>query len=107
LAALVPESEAFLLEAFQRGESTAHLAPQLLRLLDDYGAQELALALREARNQHTPRYSSVAFILTRRHRQLQRSVPLPVHLAQRPELEDMSVPHPSLEVYDELSKKAR
>jgi transposase len=107
LAVLVPESQAFLQEAFQRGESTAHLAPQLLRLLDDYGAQELALALREALDRHTPRYSSVAFILTRRHRQLQRSVPLPVHLSQRPELEDMSVPHPSLEVYDELSKKTR
>src|SRR5204863_8978123 len=35
LAALVPESQAFLQAAFQRGESTAPLTAQLLRLLDD------------------------------------------------------------------------
>lgn len=107
LAILVPESQAFFEKAFQCGESAASLAPQLLRLLDDYGAQELALALREAIDRNTPRFSSVAFVLTRRHRQLQRSVPIPVHLSRRPELENMTVSHPSLEVYDELSKKIK
>ena len=35
LAALVPESQAFLQAAFERGESTARLTVQLLHLLDD------------------------------------------------------------------------
>jgi len=103
LAVLVPESQAFLEAACQRGESTARLAVQLLHLLDDYGAGELAAALREALDRHTPRLSSVAFILARRHRQLRRCVPMPVNLSRRPDLEDLAVSNPSLEAYDELS----
>ena len=104
LAALVPESSAFLQAACQRGESTARLTVQLLHLLDDYGAGELGAALREALDRHTPRLSSVAFILARRHRQLRRRVPLPVNLSRRPDLEDLAVSNPSLEAYDELSQ---
>ena len=104
LAALVPESQVFLQAACERGESTARLTVQLLHLLDDYGAGELAAALREALDRQTPRLSSVAFILARRHRQLRRRVPLPVHLSRRPDLEDLAVSNPSLEAYDELSK---
>jgi transposase len=103
LAASVPESQAFLQAAFERGESTAPLTAQLLRLLDDYGAAELAAALPEALEHHTPRLSSVAFILARRHRQRRRRVPLPVNLSRRPDLENLTVSHPSLEAYDELS----
>ena len=104
LAVLVPESQAFLEAACQRGEPTARLTVQLLHLLDDYGAGELAAALREALDRHTPRLSSVAFILARRHRQLRRRAPLPVNLSRRPDLEDLAVSNPSLEAYDELSQ---
>jgi transposase len=104
LATLVPESPAFLRAAFQRGESTARFTAQLLRLLDDYGAAELAAALREALDHDTPRLSSVAFILTRRHRQQQRRAPLPVNLSRRPDLKNLTVSNPSLEAYDELSQ---
>jgi len=104
LAASVPESQAFLQAAFERGESTAPLTAQLLRLLDDYGAAELATALREALDHHTPRLSSVAFILARRHRQRRRRAPLPVNLSRRPDLENLTVSNPSLEAYDELSE---
>jgi transposase len=104
LAALVPESQAFLQTAFEHGESTARLTVQLLRLLDDYGAQELAAALREALERHTPRLSSVAFILARRHRQRRQRAPLPVDLSRRPDLELLSVSNPSLEAYDDLAQ---
>lgn len=102
LAALVPESHAFLQAAFERGESAARLTAQLLRLLDDYGAAELAAALREALDRNTPRLSSVAFILGRRHRQRRQRPPLPVNLSRRPDLENLTVSNPSLEAYDEL-----
>jgi len=102
LAALVPESPAFLQAAFQRGESTPRLTAQLLRLLDDYGAAELSATLREALDRHTPRLSSVAFILARRHRQRRQRAPLPVNLSRRPDLENFTVSNPSLEAYDEL-----
>src|SRR5208283_3769273 len=101
LAALVPESQAFLQAAFERGESTARLTAQLLRLLDDYGARELAAALGEALEHHTPCLSSVAFILARRHRQRRQRTPLPVNLSRRPDLENLTVSDPSLEAYDE------
>lgn len=105
LAALVPESEAFLQAAFEHGESVARLTTQLLHLLDDYGAGELTAALHEALEQHTPRLSSVAFILARRHRQARRQAPLPVNLSRRPDLENLTVrSNPSLEAYDELAQ---
>jgi len=104
LAARVPESQAFLQAAFERGESAARLTPQLLRLLDDYGAAELCAALREALQQQTPRLSSVAFILARRHRQRRLRTPLPVNLARRPDLENLTVANPSLEAYDALAQ---
>ena len=104
LAALVPESQAFLQAAFERGESTARLTVQLLHLLDDYGAGELAAALREALDRHTPRLSSVAFILARRHRQRRQRTPLPVNLSRRPDLQNLTVSNPSLEAYDELTQ---
>jgi transposase len=104
LATLVPVSHTFLRAAFERGESTARLTAQLLRLLDDYGAVELAAALREALDHDTPRLSSVAFILTRRHRQQQRRLPLPVNLSRRPDLENLTLAQPSLEAYDELAQ---
>ena len=104
LTALVPESPAFLQVAFERGESIARLTVQLLRLLDDYGAGELAAALREALDRHTPRLSSVAFILARRHRQRRQRAPLAVNLSRRPDLENLTVSNPSLEAYDELTQ---
>jgi hypothetical protein len=104
LAALVAESEAFLQAAFERGESPRRLTAQLLRLLDDYGAPELAAALREALDQNTPRVSSTAFILARRHRQRRRRALLPVDLSRRPDLENLTVSNPSLEAYDQLTQ---
>jgi hypothetical protein len=104
LTILVPESPAFLQAAFERGESTARLTVQLLRLLDDYGPAELRATLREALERHTPRLSSVAFILARRHRQRRQRTPLPVNLSRRPDLENLTVSNPSLEAYDELTQ---
>jgi transposase len=104
LAALVPESQTFLQAAFERGESAARLTSQLLRLLDDYGLAEFTAALREALQQQTPRLSSVAFILARRHRQRRQRAPLAVNLSRRPDLENLTVSNPSLEAYDDLSQ---
>jgi hypothetical protein len=104
LAALVPESQAFLQAAFERGESAARLTAQLLRLLDDYGAEELTAALREALDHNTPRLSSVAFILARRHRQRRQRTPLAVNLSRRPDLENLTVSNPTLEAYDDLAQ---
>jgi hypothetical protein len=74
----------------------------LIKLLDDYGPEELAHAVDEALENQTPRADSVAFILARRSRSRKLS-PLPVDLSRRPELEDLSVATHQLEIYDDLS----
>jgi hypothetical protein len=98
----VPEIRQLLDAAFTRGESITRQIRMLLGLLDDYGAAQLRVAVREALQRETPRASSVAFILSR----VRRSASLrtvPVDLSRHPELADLSVQTHHLEVYDELS----
>jgi len=104
LANAIPESEAFLDFAFQRGESAAFQTTQLLRLLDEYGATELQTAMREAIERNTPRASSVSFILNRRRRLSRRRVPIPVDLSRRPDLATLDVQPHNPETYDGLTR---
>lgn len=98
----VPNIEAFLAAALERGEPLTRQTNQLLGLLEDYGAAELAAAVNEALERHTPRASSLLFILNRRHRS-RRSNLWAVDLSRHPELADLSIPTHQLEVYDELN----
>lgn len=101
----VPAAEVFLEACFKRGESVAATTERLLLLLDDYGAAELSAAVAEALARHTPRLSSVGFLLARRRRTAQRRPALPVELSRRPDLRDLYVkPHLS-ETYDELARR--
>lgn len=103
LLAAVPESEALLDAAFQRGEPAHRQTAKLLELLDLYGAEELKAAVREALERGTPRAASVAFLLARRRRAQQRKAPLPIELRQRPELADLYIEPHHPETYDELA----
>jgi len=105
LANAVPESEAFMDAAFQRGESVASQATQLLHLLDEYGASELRAAMLESMQRNTPRASSVQFILNRRRRLLRRRAPILVDLSRRPDLADIDIKPHNPETYDELTRK--
>ncbi len=101
----VPESEEFLDQAFRRGESPAKVAADLLRLLDDYGEKELRAGILKALERDTPRSSSVAYLLRKRHTAARRRPPYPVELHRRPELSELHVqPHLS-ETYDGLTNK--
>lgn len=104
LLGAAPQVEALLDAAFQRGESPWRQTKKLLELLDLYGPLELRSAVGEALERGTPRASSVAFLLARRHRSLGRKAPLPIELHHRPELADLYVQPPDPEIYDELSK---
>ena len=99
----VPESETLLDEAFRRGESIGRSTTQLVQLLDDYGADELRLAIRSALQRETPRVSSVAYILNQRRRSQRRAL-RPVQLDRRPDLADLHVQPHNPDVYDELSE---
>jgi hypothetical protein len=87
-----------------RGEPASTQTIQLRHLLDDYGPEELRTAVAEALARSTPRASSVAYILSKRHR-LKRSRALaPVSLTRRRELEDLHVQPHEAETYDELAE---
>ena len=104
LLSAAPQIEALLQAAVQRGEPVAGQTTQLTLLLDDYGPEELKAAVAEAIQRGTPRASSVAYILSQRHR-LQRYRGLaPVNLTRRPELEDIHVQPHDPETYDELAQ---
>lgn len=101
----VPETEQFLDQAFRRGESPAKVTADLLRLLDDYGEEELRAGILKALEKETPRSSSVAYLLKKRHTAGRRRSPSPVELHRRPELRELHVkPHLS-ETYDGLTNK--
>ena len=101
----VPETEQFLDQAFRRGESPAKVTADLLRLLDDYGEAELRAGILKALERGTPRSSSVAYLLKKRHTAGRRRSPSPVELHRRPELRELHVqPHLS-ETYDGLTNK--
>jgi hypothetical protein len=68
LAQLVPESKAFLDQAFAHGESAAREASRLAKLLQQYGTAALRRALAEALERSTPRSASLAFLLRREPR---------------------------------------
>jgi len=107
LLAVVPEVESLLEAALSRGEPVGTQTTELTRLLDDYGPAELRAAVREALERETPRASSVAYLLNRRRRHRRQRPALPVHLTQRPELEELHVQPHDPEVYDELSDGAQ
>jgi transposase len=104
LTTMVPETVAFLQAAFAKGENAGSTTLKLLRLLDDYGAQALRAALREALERDTPRISSVAYLLERRRRAAKTRPPLPVDLSRRPDLANLVVRPHQAETYDELSR---
>jgi transposase len=104
LLGAVPEAEALLRATCDRGEPVGRETQQLLHLLDDYGPVELRVAVREALERQSPRASSVAYILVRRHRRSGQRPPLPVNLSRRPDLADLHVPSPDPEIYDDLTR---
>jgi transposase len=105
LLASVPEVEALLQAAVERGEPASGQTTRLLQLLDDYGANALRAAVLEALERSTPRASSVAYLLDRARRR-RHAPPLPaVHLERRPDLEHLHVQAPNLETYDDLTRR--
>jgi transposase len=100
LEQLVPESKAFLDQAFAHGESAAHEASRLAKLLEQYGAQALRRAIAEALERSTPRSSSVAFLLRRQP----RATPLALDLSRHPQAQSLDVRPHDLETYDELAR---
>jgi transposase len=96
----VPESKTLLDLAFAQGESAGTQTSQLLKLLDEYGRAALRRAIVEALQRHTPRASSVAFLLRRQARAPRVALDLSGH----PEAQSIDIRPHDLETYDELAR---
>jgi transposase len=100
----VPETERFLAAAFPRHHSTALLTNRLSRLLTLYGADLLRAAVNEALERSTPTLASIEYLIEKYRREAQRQPPLPVDLADRPELASLHVQPHALSGYDQLAQ---
>src|SRR5581483_10377223 len=101
LSQAVPQSEELLNATFQAGEPHARSVRQLETLLRLWGAQPLCEAVAEAMRRGTPTVASVHVLLEQQRRRSRRTVPRPLDLGDRPELEALHVQTHSLEDYDE------
>lgn len=98
----VPAVATLLERLAGRGEALGAHVARLTRLLDDYGAAELAAAVETALNRDACGAGSVAYYLEQRRRTLRQLPPVPVVLPADPRVRDLdSASHP-LETYDAL-----
>jgi hypothetical protein len=87
-----------------RGESLGPHVTRLARLLDDYGAAELAAAVAMALEREAAGAGVVAHLLEQRRRARGQRPPVPVVLPDDPRVRDLDVPSHALETYDELNR---
>jgi transposase len=87
-----------------RGESLRVHIPRFLALLDDYGPQELAVAIAAALERDALGAGALAHILETRRRQRGLKPPIPLALPDRPGVRDLDVTPHRLETYDELTR---
>ncbi len=89
-----------------RGEALGPHVTRLHRLLDDYGAAELAIAVATALERDACGAGSIADFLERRRRTRRQLPPVPVVLPADPRVRDLDVPAHALESYDALIPSA-
>jgi Mu transposase-like protein len=103
LAAAAPQSRELLSHLAQRGANLGHATVCLLRLLDEFGAEDLQVAIREALDKDIPHPHAVRQILDAGRRARGQRPVVPVELPDDPRIRDLVVrPHP-LETYDTLT----
>ncbi|MFW6052247.1 MAG: IS21 family transposase [Myxococcota bacterium] len=100
LVRAVPQAEALLNALGQRQRHLATAVDRLLRLLDEHGREELAVAVTEALAAGSPHPETVRLVLDRRRRERQQTPPLPVALPDDPRVRDLVVVPHRLADYD-------
>jgi transposase len=104
LGQLVPETERLFEELAMRGANLGGNAARLLRLLDDYGTDELRAAVSIAIEREAYGAGSIAHLLEQRRRARGVPPPMRVALPDDPRVRDLRITPHQLEKYDELSK---
>lgn len=102
LTAEVPEARRFFQMLALRGDNLGRNTLKLLRLLEEYGARELGVALSEAVDRGAIGFASVAQLLERRRRDSGAPPPVPVELPEHLKAKDVHTTPHRLEDYDAL-----
>lgn len=95
-----PDSERLLVAAAERGENIGGVTASLLRLLDQYGASELDVAIREAIDRGVPHPHAVRQCLERRRQARDLPPPISVPLSSDPRISSLVVRPHDLSTYD-------
>jgi len=98
-----PSAFAFLQEIALHGGHLGGTTSRLLRLLDQYGADELEVAVAEAHARRAFAAQSVAHVLDQRRRARGAPVPLPTVLPNDPRVRNLVVVPHQLDGYDRLA----
>jgi transposase len=98
-----PRSAGLLQRIAERGGGLGGATTALLRLLAEYGAEELDTALAEVLLRDVPHPHAVRQVLERRRHERQLPPPTPVMLPDDPRVRDLVVRPHALDSYDALS----
>ncbi len=104
LRAAAPETDAIFEQLALRGDNLGGNTARLLRLLDDYGVEELREAVKLAIDKQAYGAGSVAHILEQRRRARGQRPPVRVALPDDPRVRDLRLRPHRLEDYDALGK---
>lgn len=99
----VPAVAALFERLAVRGEPLGPHVTRLHHLLADYGAAELATAVKVALDRDACGAGSIAHVLEQRRRTRRQLPPVPVVLPEDPRVRDLDVSSHALETYDALS----
>jgi hypothetical protein len=100
----VPAVATLLERLAARGESLRVHTARLLGLLDDYGPQELGMAIARGLERDALGAGAIAHILETRRRQRGLKPPIPIALPDHPGVRDLDVTPHRLETYDDLTR---
>jgi hypothetical protein len=102
----VPITATLLARLAERGDVLRPHLLRLLALLEDYGPQELTVAVEIALARDAMGAGSIAHILETRRRRLGAPPSVPMILPDRPGVRDLAITPHRLETYDDLSRPA-
>jgi len=102
LVQAIPIAEQLLGEAALRGDNLGTITSTLLKYLDQYGVNELTIALTEALNKGVPHPNAVRQTLQKRREERLEPPPLPIALPDNDNVRNLCVKPHQLNQYDEL-----
>jgi len=99
----IPIAQQLLSDAALRGDNLGSITSTLLKYLDQYGNNELEIAINEALNKGVPHPNAVRQTLQRRREERLEPPPLPIALPDNDKVRNLSVRTHALNQYDEIS----